>query len=518
MEKKTMGNLIFRQVWVVLAATVWLSACAVGPDYVKPAVVVPVKYKEAKKHWKVAEPQDEQGCGPWWEVFHDRELNKLEESLNISNQTIAVAVGQYFQARAVVDESRAGFFPTFSANASITRQKTGASAGKSGSGFSATSTSTSTSVASPSNTGSSTTTGTSSGSVSSGSNPANSHTLSFAATWEPDIWGSVRRTVEASADAAQASAASLAAIRLSSQSMLAQTYFQLRALDNDQKLLDDTVKEYKVILQYTKNRYKSGVAAESDMIQAQTQLETAKASALNNGILRGQYEHAIAVLRGMPPANFKVVAVPCTQRPPRIPLELPSKLLERRPDVASSERLMAQANAQIGIAISAYYPVLTLSATGSVTNPGFAHWFSMPALSWALGSQLGETIFDGGLRNATVTAARANFDATAGTYRQTLLTAFQNVEDNLVSVRILQAQAKVQDAAARDAMRALKIVINQYRAGIADYSAVITAENTAFAAEKTASDVHGLQMTSAVGLVTALGGGWDVASIANAAG
>jgi NodT family efflux transporter outer membrane factor (OMF) lipoprotein len=432
--------------------------------------------------------------------------------LDISNQTLATAVAQYYQARAVVDESRASYFPALSTDASITRQKTGSSSGSGRAGFSATSTSTTASS------GAGTTTGTSSGTVSTGHNPSNSHTLFLDATWEPDIWGLVRRTVEASATAAQASAANIAAVRLSSEAMLAQTYFQLRTLDNDQKILDDTVNEYKTDMKYTKNRYKAGVAAESDIIQARTQLEIAQAAAINNGILRAQYEHAIAVLIGAPPAELKIVAVPCAQRPPQVPLEIPSKLLERRPDVAQAERLMAQANAQIGVAVAAYYPILTLSATGNVTNPGFAHWFSLPALSWALGGQLGETIFDGGLRNATVTAARANYDATVGTYRQTVLTALQNVEDNLVSLHILNIQTKVQDQASLDAHRALKIVLNQYRAGIVDYSAVITAENTRLTADKTASDAHGLQMTSAVGLIKSLGGGWDVASIAGAAG
>jgi NodT family efflux transporter outer membrane factor (OMF) lipoprotein len=492
----------------MIMAACMLSACTVGPDYVKPAVVIPVKYKEAPKNWKIANPQDEHNRGPWWETFHDRELNRLEGMLDISNQTLATAVAQYYQARAVVDESRASYFPMVSVNASITRQKTGSSAGQRG--FSTTSTTASSSTG--------TTIGTSSGSVSTGSNPSNSHTSSLAATWEPDIWGLVRRTVEASATAAQASAANIEAVRLSSEAMLAQTYFQLRALDNDQKILDDTLKEYKIVMIYTKNRYKSGVAAESDIIQAKTQLEIAEAAAINNGILRAQYEHAIAVLIGAAPADLKIVAVPCAQRPPQVPLEIPSKLLERRPDVAQAERLMAQANAQIGVAVAAYYPVLTLSATGNVTNPGFAHWFSLPALSWALGGQLGETIFDGGLRNATVVAARANYDATVGTYRQTVLTALQNVEDNLVSLHLLNLQTKVQDQAAIDAHRALKIVINQYRSGIVDYSAVITAENTRLTADKTAADAHGLQMVSAVGLVKSLGGGWDVASIADAAG
>jgi NodT family efflux transporter outer membrane factor (OMF) lipoprotein len=305
--------------------------------------------------------------------------------------------------------------------------------------------------------------------------------------------------------------ASLAAVRLSSQGTLAQDYFSLRALDNDQKILDDTVRDDKKALKLTQFRYKSGVAARLDVIQAQSQLETAMAAALNNGTLRAQYEHAIAVLVNIPPSNFKIVARPCPQRPPKVPLEVPSILLERRPDVAQAERLAAQANAQIGVAISAFYPVLTLSATGNVTNPGFAHWFSVPALSWALGSQLAETLVDGGLRSATVDAARANYEATVANYRLTVLTAFQNVEDSLAQLRILNSSSVVQDRAARDAERALKLVINEYKAGTVVYTDVITAQNTAYTAQQTASDVHGQQMTAAVGLIKALGGGWNVA-------
>ncbi len=474
---------IFHQ--LVTVVVIFLSGCAVGPDYVKPIAPVPVQYKEIPKNWKLAQPQELTNRGPWWVIFHDAELNRLEKRVDAWNQSVVSAAGAYLQARAIVDESRAAFFPTFSATASVTRQRTGITPGTA---------------------------------ATSANSPANSHELMGAALWTPDIWGSVRRTVEASAAGAQSSAAALAAIRLASEGSLAQFYFQLRALDNDQKILNDTVKADKAILKYIGNRYRAGIAGEADYLQAKTQLETAEASALNNGILRGQYEHAIAVLVGVPPANFIIVAqAPYKLSPPAIPIEIPSVLLERRPDVAQQERLVAQANAQIGIAISAYFPVITLSATGNVTNPGFANWFSIPALSWALGLQAAETIFDGGLRSATIRAARANLTAVAATYKQTVLTAFQNVEDNLVSLRILNTQAAVSDQAARDAHAALRIVLNEYKAGTVDYTTVLTAQTTTFAADKTASDVHGQQMTSAAGLVQALGGGWDVRSIANAA-
>jgi NodT family efflux transporter outer membrane factor (OMF) lipoprotein len=281
----------------------------------------------------------------------------------------------------------------------------------------------------------------------------------------------------------------------------------------DQKILNNTVREYQKALVLTQNRYRSGVAARTDVIQAQTQLATAQAQALNNGIARSQYEHAIAILTGQPPANFSLSFQPLTMTPPHIPLEIPSELLERRPDVAQAERLVAQANAQIGVAISAYFPSLLLNGTGSVVGNGYAHWFSLPNLAWSLGPQIAATFYDGGLRSATLAAAHATYDANVAAYRQTVLAAFQDVEDNLVSLRILKSQYAVQNQAAKDAKLALKLVMNQYKSGTVAYSDVITAQNTAYTAEKNAADVNGLRMTSAVGLIKALGGGWDAKQI-----
>jgi NodT family efflux transporter outer membrane factor (OMF) lipoprotein len=507
---------------VCLLASLLLSACIVGPDYKRPIVVAPARYKEGGRNWAVAKPKDIYDRGPWWEVFHDAQLNKLETQLNNNNQTIAQAYGQYLQARALVAEAAAGYYPTVTGSLSLTRQKQGSS-GSSGTFITSSSANNSGSSSSTNASGSATgaATGGSTGAFSttrgSSSNPANSHSLFVDATWEPDIWGSVHRQVEASADNAQASAASLAAIRLSSQATLAQDYLTLRTLDNDQKILDDTVRDDNKALQLTKFRYASGVAARSDVIQAQTQVESARAAAINNGISRAQYEHAIAVLVDVPPSNFKIVAVPCRQITPRLPVEVPSLILERRPDVAQAERLAAQANAQIGVAISAYFPVLTLSATGNVTNPGFANWFSVPAMSWALGEQLADTILDGGLRKATIEAAKANYKATVANYRLTVLTAFQNVEDNLASLHILDSEVKVQEKAAHDARYALQLVLNEYKAGTVVYTDVITAQNTALTAQKTAIDARGQQIVAAVGLIKALGGGWNVTSIADAA-
>lgn len=475
-----------------------LTACTVGPDYKRPYVEVPKKYKEAKNNWKIATPKDNMHRGKWWVVFHDRKLNQLEEQVNISNQTIISAVAQYQQALDLVNEARASFYPLVTATADISRQ----GQGQGSADFLSTS-STGTISSGVATTGS---TGSGGGSS---SNTSTTHTLAFAASWEIDLWGSIRRTVEASVEGAKASDAQLESTRLSAQASLAQFYFQMRSLDEDQRLLDATVKAYKDALQLTLNRYNAGVAARSDVVQAQSQLETAEALAINNGINRAQFEHAIAVLIGKPPAMLSIPPNPLVTPPPAIPLEVPSAILERRPDVAQAERLMAQANAQIGVAVAAYYPVLNLSATSSVTNPGFTKWFSVPAMSWAVGPQLAQTLLDGGLRDATLAAAKANYNATVANYRQTVLTAFQNVEDSLASLRILKKQVVVQNKAAQSARTALKLVMNQYKAGTVAYTDVITAQNAAYTAEKAAADIIGQEVVSAVSLIKALGGGWD---------
>jgi len=473
------------------------SGCAVGPDYVRPAVDTPTHYKETPKGWKKAEPRDRISRGEWWKIFNDHELNSLENQLNAANQSIAVAAAQYTQARALVDEARAAYFPILSTSATLIRQRQ----------VNGSTSFVSTSAGGTSSAGSAAT-----GNTGSFSNVFTNHVLIFDASWEPDLWGSVRRSVEAGTAGAQASAAQLASVRLLSQATLAQDYFQIRALDRDQKILDDTVYEYQQALQLTQHRYASGVAARSDVIQAQTQLDTARAQAINNKINRAQFEHAAAVLIGEPASTFSILPKPLTAKPPRIPVGVPSELLERRPDVAQAERTAAQANAQIGVAIAAYFPSLTLNATGSVQNRGYSNWFSIPGLSWTLGPQLAETIFDGGLRRATTAAARANYAAMAASYRQTVLTAFQDVEDNLASVRILAQQSIAQENAARHARYALKLMLNQYKAGTVAYSDVITAQTTAFTAEKNAADVMGQRMTATVGLIKALGGCWEAES------
>jgi len=455
-----------------------------------------------RRDWKMAEPRDQMERGEWWTMFHDPELNILEERLNHCNQTIKTALANYMQARAIVDEARAAFMPTFSANASATRERT-----VNGSGSFSSSSQTGTTSAGTANIGR--------GSSSSGTTThvSTQHSLIFTASWEPDIWGLVRRQVEASASAAQASAALLAATRLSAQSSLAQYYFELRGTEANQKLLNNTVAAYKKTLKLTENQYKSGVASRADIVQAQAQLEAAQALAINNGVLRAQYEHAIAVLIGLPPAVFTLPPSPLKAAPPPIPVELPSELLERRPDIAQAERLMQQANAQIGVAVAAYFPTLTLTGNASDSGTGLAHWFSLPMMAWSYGPQLSQLIYDGGLRNAQVRAAKAGYSASVASYRQVVLTAFQNVEDNLASLRILSNEMVVQNKAVASARQALKLVINQYKAGIVAYSSVITAQITAYTAEQNAVNINYQRMVAAVGLITALGGGWDESSI-----
>ena len=487
---------------VVFILSYWLLAsCMVGPDYRGPTVKLPKQFKEAKgnafvedqrKKWKIATPCDTCARKQWWKIFNDPALDALEKELNRCNQNIANAYANYSQARAIVDEARASLYPSLSGTFNFVRQLTGGGA---------------VAFINPANGVAASGTGLAKGAI------HNFFTGFLNASWEPDIWGLVRRTIESNASLAQADQALLAATRLSAQGSMAQYYFELRALDRDQKLLDDTVSGYRKMLKLTRNQYASGVVSEADVLQAQTQLETAQAQAINNGILRSQYEHAIAVLIGRPPADFSLAFNPIKAKPPIIPVAVPSVWLERRPDVAQAERLMQQANAQVGIAVAAYFPLLTLTASISATGNTLHQLINNPAISWSYGSQLTETIFDGGLRSAAVRAAKAGYRAQVASYRQTILAALQNVEDNLVALRLLKKEGVVLNLAAKNAAKALKLVINQYQAGTVPYSSVISAQIALYSAQKSAYDVVGQQMTSAVALVMALGGGWSAKDI-----
>lgn len=478
-----------------------LTACAVGPDYVRPVTVVTHQFKEAKGkkivggkspiEWKIAEPRDRSGPTHWWKMFDDQELNDLEDQLNIANQNIANAYDNYVQARALVDEARAQFYPTLVTSYSAIRQRRGGGA----TSFVSSGTSAATSGTAITST--------------TGSSVSTTQALILTATWEPDIWGSVRRMVEADAANAEAVAALFSSVQLSAQASLAQYYFQIRNLDADQRLLNETVLGYRRSYRLARNQYNAGVVAKTDVLQAETQLQNAEAQAINNQILRTQYEHAVAVLIGVPPASFSLLPRAYSAKLPAIPVAMPSKLLERRPDIAQAERQMAEANAEIGVAIAAYFPNLSLTASASNTAQNFAKLFSLPVTSWSYGPQLLETIVDGGLRSATVRAAKAAYKATVANYRQVVLTAFQEVEDYLSALRILQKESVVLKASARNAKVVVKMTINQYKAGTVDYTNVVVAQATAYSQAKQAIDVDYNELVQAVQLIKALGGDFN---------
>ncbi|HEY0556491.1 MAG TPA: efflux transporter outer membrane subunit [Thermoanaerobaculia bacterium] len=466
------------------------AACtAVGPNYKKPSVETPGGFKEAPPEgWKRAQPSDAALRGKWWELFGDPALNALEEQVSVSNQTLAQAEAQFRGARAAVALARAGLFPTVTAGAQATRSHSGSS--RSGS-----------------------TTSSSGTTVSSSSGDATVYQVPIDFTWELDLWGRVRRDIESNVAAAQASAADVENVRLSLQAELAVDYFQLHGLDEQKRLLDSTVNEYQTALKITSNRHDQGVASGADLAEAQTQLETARAAAIDLGVSRTQLEHAIAILTGKAPADLTIAEAPIKFAPPVVPVGVPSELLERRPDIAGAERRVAAANAQIGVAQAAYYPTLSLNASGGFASSTLGKLFSLPNRFWSLGPQLLGTLFDGGRRRAVVEQAEANYDATVAGYRESVLTAFQNVEDNLAAVRILADEATQQVAATAAAERSLQLTRNRYNSGIATYLEVITAQNAAYSNERNTVDLRIRQMTASVNLIKALGGGWTTGEL-----
>ena len=483
-------------VTVVIAA---LSGCAVGPNYKRPPVIMPEAYKELDG-WKVAEPGDLTLRGAWWELFGDPTLNELESRVSAANQTLAAAEATYRQATALVREARAGFFPTVTIGAGYTRSQVSSTITSSGTNANATAAALTGGVATS-------TTG----------RPTNFFQLPIDVTWTPDFWGRVRRTVESNQGNAQASAGDLDTARLSLQAELAQDYFQMRTLDAQKKLLDETVKAFEQSLELTRTRFRGGVASQVDVVQAETQLETTRAQAIDVGVQRAQLEHAIAVIIGQPPSALTLPAAPLTAPPPVVPIGIPSQLLERRPDIAAAERRMAAANAQIGVALAAFYPTITLSASGGFESSSIARWLTWPSRFFAVGPSIQQTVFDGGLRRAQTDQARAAYDTGVANYRETVLTAFQGVEDNLAALRILESEADVQERAVRAARRSVTLTTSQYRAGIVSYLNVITTQTIALANEVTAVQVLGRRMTATVLLVQALGGGWNTAELPSAA-
>ncbi len=480
--------LLFSAIWAFS-----LVACTVGPKYTKPAVSTPPAFKEARRPdqaaaggWKTAAPQDDAIRGKWWEMYEDPQLNELEEKLNTSNQNIAAAAANFLAARAMVREAWSQYFPTVTTNPSImySRPSVGQFGGlQSSSGATVTVTT------------------------------FTNYALPFDASWEPDLWGRVRNQVRANAFAAQASASDLANVRLSAQAELAADYYQLQGQDALKQLLDSTVVAYQESLHLTQSRFKAGIDSDEAVAQAEALLKAAQAQDTNVGILRAQFEHAIAVLVGQPPAAFSLAEKALEASPPAIPVAIPSELLERRPDIAATERAMAQANAQIGIAKAAFFPTVTLSAVAGFGTPSFTNWLMWPSRFWSVGPTLAETIFDAGLRRATVRQYQATYDHTVATYRQTVLTAFQQVEDNLASLRILSQVVGEQEAAVQAAQRNLKVATIRYRAGIDPYLNVIAAQTILLNDQQAAVNYRIQQIVASVQLIKALGGGWDVAQI-----
>jgi len=481
------------------ALLVLVSACTVGPNYVRPSMISPDAYKELDG-WKIAQPRDGLARGAWWEIFGDRQLNALETRVSISNQNLMVAEAQFRQARALVREARAAYFPTVSLGLGYTRFRN------------------SSTLASSSSSGSSTgTSSVTSGGGGSSARATSDFQVGLDFSWELDVWGRIRRTVESNRANAQASAGDLESARLSFQAELAQDYFQLRTVDAQKQLLDETVAAFEKFLQLTRDRFASGVASQADVVQAQTQLKTTQAQAIDVGVQRAQLEHAIALLLGEAPSTFTLSAAPLAATPPAIPVGVPSELLERRPDIAAAERRVAVANAQIGVAVAAYYPTVTLNASSGLESSSLAKWFTAASRFWSVGPGISGTVFDGGLRGAQTDAARAAYDATVATYRQTVLTSFQGVEDNLAALRILEEENGVQDEAVKAARKSVDLTTNQYKAGTVSYLNVITVQTIALTDEITAIQIRGRRMAAAVLLVQALGGGWTAAELPSSA-
>jgi NodT family efflux transporter outer membrane factor (OMF) lipoprotein len=462
-----------------------LSGCEVGPKYVRASAPTSANFKEQPPdsfkeagQWKTAQPSDQSLRGKWWEIFGDPQLNALEEQLTVSNQNLKVAEARLREARAAVRFNRAAQFPIISAAPSINSIH--------GSGNRPY-------VKTTSNTG--------------------DFVLPIDFSYEVDLWGRVRRSIAAAREEAQASTADYATASLSLHAELAMDYFELRSADAQKQLLDDTVKAFTDALQLTLNRFQGGVAPKSDVAQAQTQLDTTRVQDTDVTVARAQYEHAIAILIGKPPAELTIPPTPLNAQPPVIPGALPSELLERRPDIAAAERRMAEANQQIGIARAAYFPTLSLNGSAGFEGTSLLNWLNWPSRFWAVGPQLTQTLFDGGRRRANSETAIANYDGTVATYRQTTLTAFQEVEDNLAALRILNDEDRQQTEATTSAQESLQLFTNRYKGGVDTYLQVINAQTIALQNERNNVDIQRRRMNASVLLIKALGGGWSTAQL-----
>ncbi len=471
-------------------ALLLLAGCMVGPKYVAPPVVVPPAYKEPPPDtfkegngWKPGQPGDQTLRGAWWEIFGDSQLNALEAEVADKNFNLQVAEARYREARAQVRFNRAAQFPTISVAPSVSTLRDSAHRPYFPSNLSAT----------------------------------GDFILPFDLSYELDLWGRVRRTVAAARAEAQAAAADLETASLSLHGELALDYFELRSADAQKQLLDDTVKAYEAALAFTTNRFKGGASPKSDVAQAQTQLDATRVQDTDTGVERAQFEHSIAILIGKPPAAFTLAPAPQNIQPPAIPVGLPSQLLERRPDIAAAERRVAEANERIGIARAAFYPTVTLGAAAGFEGTSLLNWLNWPSRFWAVGPAMAQTLFDAGRRRATSEAANADYDATVAVYRQTALAAFQQVEDNLAALRILEREAQQQKHAVESAQESLQLFNNRYKGGVDTYLQVITAQTIALSNQRNDVDILRRRMDASVLLIKALGGGWNVSSLPKAA-
>jgi NodT family efflux transporter outer membrane factor (OMF) lipoprotein len=465
-----------KKIFIAALSNFLLAGCMVGPNYKKPAVSVPTAFKEQPPAgFKVAQPSDAIQKGNWWEIYNDPILNTLEAQVRVSNQNIVAAEALYREAKASVRVARSGLFPTVSASASTTESQAPF-------------------VTGPGRLG-------------------QTYSTLASASWEPDLWGNIRRSITGATATAQASFAQLENVRLLYQTELAEDYFQLHGIDSEMDLLQRTVASYSEYLELTRNRFAGGVASDLDVAQAESQLDGTQSSLIELGVQRAELEHAIAILTGQPPADLNIQVAMLSGPPPEFPIQIPSDLLERRPDIAASERQVANANEQIGIAMSAFYPLLTISGAVGFETLSFTNWFNWSSRIWSVGPQLAETLFDAGRRHAVVAEEQAAYDATVANYRQTVLVAFQQVEDNLATLRILEQEAaKVQDTI-QAADRALTVSTAQYKAGTTTYLTVITEQAALLNAQDVATQLLTRRLTASISLIQALGGGWDTTKI-----
>ncbi|WP_118181857.1 efflux transporter outer membrane subunit [Paraburkholderia phosphatilytica] len=468
-----------RTIALMLAAAA-LAACTLGPNYHRPDAPAAATWKELEgTGWQRAQPADALTRGDWWSVYRDPQLDALEQKVALANQNVAAANAHFRAARATVAQYRSAFFPTVTAGGDFDRYRTSQNllyTSKAGLTI-------------------------------------NDYLVQADASWEPDLWGRVSRSVEGAKANAQASAADAESVLLSMQAELATDYFELRGIDEERQLLDDTIKAYREAVTLTQNRYAGGIATDADVAQAQTQLRTTEAQAIDLNVQRSQLEHAIAILAGESPSTFSLPFAPLVAVPVVAPAGVPSALLERRPDIAAAERQVVNANAQVGVATAAFFPNLMLSVTGGLEATNFSSWLVAPSRMWSLGPSIAGTILDFGGRAAVKEEARAQYDATVAQYRQTVLTAFGQVEDNLAALRVLEQEAAAQDQAVAAAKRSLAVVSDRYRNGAITYLDVVVAQTTALTNERQAVSISRRRMAASVALIKALGGGWSSADL-----